>query len=110
MVLNGGTLNITGNTSSTRGFILGVAGGTFQVAGNKSVMLTGTISGAGSLTKTDTGTLVVAAANNYSGNTTVAAGKLSIAADDRLGDPNALLTLAGGTLQRSTYCERMRRS
>ena len=99
VVLNGGTLNITGNTSSTRGFILGVAGGTFQVAGNKSVMLTGTISGAGSLTKTDTGTLVVAAANNYSGNTTVADGKLSIAADDGLGDPNALLTLAGGTLQ-----------
>jgi fibronectin-binding autotransporter adhesin len=55
-----------------------------------------TIDGAGSLTKTGVGTLVLATANSYQGGTTVNAGTLSISNDNQLG--LNVLTIGAGTL------------
>ncbi|MBN2578953.1 MAG: autotransporter-associated beta strand repeat-containing protein [Pirellulales bacterium] len=59
----------------------------------------GAITG-GSLTKSSTGTLVLAAANAYPGGTTVNGGLLIVqGGDNRLGSAGGSLTLNGGTLQ-----------
>ncbi|MGA7438815.1 MAG: autotransporter-associated beta strand repeat-containing protein [Luteibacter sp.] len=74
----GGTLEYTGATTTTdRGFTLGTGGG--QVAVDQaSTMVTdsGTVIGAGGLTKNGAGTLLLSGANTYTGGTTVAAGTL----------------------------------
>ncbi len=48
----------------------------FGVASGQSDTLTGSIGGAGSLTKTSAGTLVLGGANSYSGGTTISGGTL----------------------------------
>ena len=57
------------------------------------------IQGTGGLNKTDLGTLVLTAANTYTGGTTVSGGTLSIASDANLGAATGGLTLNGGTLR-----------
>lgn len=53
--------------------------------GSSSVNLNGSITGAGSLTKTGAGALVLTAPNNYSGSTTVNAGALNLRHAEALG-------------------------
>lgn len=67
---------------------------------------TGTIAGiigdgttAGTLRKIDAGTLVLTAANLYSGGTTISDGTLSVSSDANLGAATGAVTLDGGTLQ-----------
>ena len=76
LTFNGGTLQNTANVASARGVALGADGGTFQTTGN--LTLTGTIGGAGALTKTDSGTLLLTGNNTYGGGTTIAAGTLQL--------------------------------
>ena len=83
--LGSGSLNITGGslTAATGALtvaspiVLSAAGsnGTFNTSGS-SITLAGQISGAGGLTKVGSSTLVLAAANTYTGGTTVAQGTL----------------------------------
>jgi len=58
-----------------------------------------TIRGNQGLRKDDYGTLVLTAANLYTGGTTVARGTLAVADDRSLGDASGGLTLDGGTLR-----------
>ncbi|NCV44900.1 MAG: hypothetical protein EBW15_08975, partial [Actinobacteria bacterium] len=60
-------------------------GTTFAYASSANQTLSGVISGAGAVTKSSTGTLTLAAANSYTGTTTVSAGTLSVADASALG-------------------------
>jgi len=71
---------------------------TVSTALGTALSISGPISGSKSLTKNGTGTLTLAAAPAYSGNTTVNAGTLTYAVDSgtpTIG-PDALLTIAAG--------------
>ena len=57
------------------------------------------ITGPGGIEKIGVGTIVLAAANSYSGGTTITAGTLSISADANLGAASGGLTFNGGTLE-----------
>jgi len=73
---NGGIFTINAN----RGITLAGTGGTLQVGYGTLARLTvgGPISGVGSLTKTDSGDLVLNGTNTYPGGTTISGGALSI--------------------------------
>ena len=99
-ILNGGTLRIAGSqTNTNRALTLGSAGGvidtpvTFQISGG--------ITGSGALTKTGSGTLILASANTHSGGTILQAGTLVLASDtaNTSGLGSGGLTLQGGTLR-----------
>lgn len=75
--LNGGTLRITGTDSTSNKINLQSSGGMIDVpAAANTFTITSVIGGAGQLTKAGPGTLALTAANTYSGNTTVSAGKM----------------------------------
>jgi len=74
--LDGGTLRNSADVTSGRTVTLGAGGGTFQTIGD--LTLGGAIGGAGSLTKTGAGTLLLAADNTYGGTTTIASGTLQL--------------------------------
>lgn len=83
LTLNGGTLGAFGSfviDDANRGITLGERGGTFSVEGSSSLTIANVITGPGSLTKTgSTGTLVLSAANTYTGDTFVTEGTLNVA-------------------------------
>jgi autotransporter-associated beta strand protein len=77
-ISSGATLQYTGSTAATdRTITLNSGGGTIEVT-NAGTKLTSSaqIGGAGGLTKTGSGTLVLTANNNYSGGTTINGGTL----------------------------------
>ncbi|MBE1159678.1 autotransporter-associated beta strand repeat-containing protein [Dyella acidiphila] len=90
---SGGALEYTGATNTTdRGFTLGTGGG--QVAVDQAATTltdSGTVIGAGGLTKNGAGTLVLSGANTYTGGTIVNAGTL------QAGSAQAFGGQAGGT-------------
>ncbi|WP_448191403.1 beta strand repeat-containing protein [Azospirillum sp. sgz301742] len=95
IVLNGGTLDITGATTLSQSILLGASHGT--VSNSAAVTLSGVISGTGyNLTKTGTGTLTLSGTNTYTGTTTINAGSVSISAGNKIG--SGAITLNGGTL------------
>ena len=59
----------------------------------------GVISGAGGITKTGAGTVVLSADNTYAGGTTISAGALQAATDVKLGAASGGLAFDGGTLR-----------
>jgi len=73
-------------------------------AGTNAVFVTGVISGPGGITKAGTGTVVLAASNTYTGQTTVAAGTLRLAASDRISDASGL-RFTGGTFDTAGFSE-----
>jgi fibronectin-binding autotransporter adhesin len=80
---DGGTLENTAAFTSNRAVTLDAAGGTFEATAD--LTLTGLVSGTGALTKDGAGTLVLTATNNYTGNTTIAAGTLQLGAGGTTG-------------------------
>ena len=87
LTLNGGTLQTTANMTlnSNRGVTLGASGGTLDVNPSATLTYGGIIAGSGSLTKTDSGTLVLSGANTYTGATNINAGILNIQSAGALG-------------------------
>ena len=77
-----------------------VIGGTFNYNSTASQTLSGTLSGAGPLRVSNSGTLVLTHANTYTGGTTVSNGAtLCLSSDSGLGGSTAGLTLNGGCLK-----------
>jgi fibronectin-binding autotransporter adhesin len=103
---DGGTLD-TGTKSVTidRAINLLDGGGTFAVddaANNKTISLTGEVSGTGGLTKSGSGTVALSGANTYSGGTFINGGTVEITADNNLGASSGGLSFDGGALDTGT--------
>ena len=105
-VLNfsGGTLTANASLPIVLG-ASGSGGGMFDSAGS-SLTLSGTLSGPGSLTKVDSGSLTLTAANTYSGKTLVSGGSLvlgnSLALQNSTLDTSGSGVLSFGSLTAAT--------
>ncbi|WP_034374585.1 Ig-like domain-containing protein, partial [Comamonas testosteroni] len=103
LTLNGGTL--TNNASAMtidNAIVLGAAGGTFNIgggAGATTVVLSGTISGSGSLTKNGQAILELSGNNTYTGATNVT-GTLIASHANALGTTAGSTTVANGATVR----------
>ncbi|MDI3326177.1 autotransporter domain-containing protein [Pontibacterium granulatum] len=94
-VFDGGTLQIADSGEVTTDFTVNATNGTIDSNSNDSEF-SGTLSGAGGLTKSGDGTLTLSGSNTYAGGTTVSGGTVQISSDDNLGTGD--LTLDGGAL------------
>lgn len=74
---NGGTLRLSSAFDNARAVTLGAGGGTIETVTGSSTF-SGAISGAGKLTKTGAGTMILTGADSATGLTTVTAGVLQI--------------------------------
>jgi autotransporter-associated beta strand protein len=83
------TINVGGTTATP-------LGGTIDVAADKTLTVPGPISGAGRLTKSGSGTLVLAGSSSYLGTTTVSAGTLVV--NGVIGGTSAVSLSGGATL------------
>jgi autotransporter-associated beta strand protein len=120
ITLSGGTLDFNGkdqtgttlNVSIAASTLANTASGTLStytptainlttgltVNGAGNLAISGPISGAGSLTKSDGGVLTLSGNNTYTGTTTINAGTLMLGSDHVLGNATSTITLAGGCL------------
>jgi len=94
--LSGDTLTLVGSNGAAP--IIRVGDGSSAGAGYTTTV-NNVIAGTDGLTKSDLGTLVLTAANTYSGDTTINGGVLSVSSDANLGAASNALALDGGTLQ-----------
>jgi filamentous hemagglutinin family protein len=99
VTLSNGTLSASTGTSSLAGPVILAAAGfnRFDVAAGAELTVSGVISGSGDLAKFNQGTLVLTAANTYTGATNVNAGTLQVGnggTSGKLGD--GLVTVASG--------------
>jgi autotransporter-associated beta strand protein len=101
-----GSLTLDGNVNAANSatinapLILG-ASGIWDIASGQTLKLGGSVAetgGSQSITKTDSGTLVLGASNSYSGGTAINGGVVSISADNNLGASAGSVSFAGGTL------------
>ncbi|SFS15161.1 outer membrane autotransporter barrel domain-containing protein [Dyella sp. OK004] len=73
-----GTLRNTTNLNTNRAITLNAGGGTLATAAGTQLIANGAITGNGALTKSDTGTAILTANNNYTGGTTISGGTLQL--------------------------------
>src|SRR5581483_10399046 len=92
--VSAGTLQ--GNSASLQGNILNNSAVVFDQAFNGSYA--GILSGSGTLTKQNSGTLTLSGTNTYTGNTFITGGTLAISRDANLGSSAGTVTIAGATL------------
>jgi fibronectin-binding autotransporter adhesin len=128
LILNAATLQVASGYATTRNMTLGSASSTVEVNPAQSYMITGVISGTGSLTKNGTGTLTLTGTNAFTGDMTVNYGTLTVAgasgsalgttASITVNDSSTLLlgasnqisntapiTLNGGTIAKGNFSE-----
>lgn len=98
VTIGGGTLEFAGSFATSRPFTL-TGGASIGVTGANTATINSVISGAGSLTKANTGTLVLTGTNTYQGGTLAGAGVLEISSDANLGDSSGSLSIASATLR-----------
>ncbi|MBN8943521.1 MAG: autotransporter domain-containing protein [Rhizobiales bacterium] len=105
MIGNGGTLAVTATTTLAAARAFGISGtSTIDVAASTTTTLQGVISdngAAGSLFKSGAGTLVLSAANTYTGATTVDAGTLRMGAANAI--PAGTTLTANGTFDLNNF-------
>ncbi len=100
LTLEGGALETTASTTSTRTITLGPAGnGTINTDPGTTFTVDTLVTGSGGLVKIGGGTLVLGGANDYAGGTAVNGGVLNVSADANLGANTGPLSFDGGTLQ-----------
>ncbi|RUU04852.1 autotransporter outer membrane beta-barrel domain-containing protein, partial [Mesorhizobium sp. USDA-HM6] len=99
--LDDGTLHTTANITSARAVTLNTGGGTFETDNLTTLTLSGTIAGAGALTKEGAGTLVLRGTNDYQGGTFINGGTVDVQTDANLGAATGGVTFDGGTLRQS---------
>ncbi len=94
---------MTNDLSTAKTVTLGAGGGGIDTNGN-NVTFNTSLPGTGGLVKAGAGTLTLAVPNAYTGATTIRGGVLSVASNDRLGDPTvaAAINLNGGELDVTT--------
>jgi len=99
IVFAGGTLRSTASftLAANRGISLS-GGGTISTDPATTLTYGGIIAGAGSLTKTGTGTLLLSGVSNYSGTTTVSGGTLRIGVTNSIASTSAVTVAAGATV------------
>jgi outer membrane autotransporter protein len=107
LTFNGGTLQGTAifALDTNRGITLLSGGGTIGVTAANILSYGGVITGAGSLTKTDTGTLVLSGMNTYTGATTVNGGTLAAGAINTLPSQTALAVATGATFDLNNFSQ-----
>lgn len=98
VTIDGGILFLSDNISSARAISAGADNATIRVDAAKIASVSGVIDGAGQLTKSGDGTLILNGVNTYSGGTKLAGGTLSVSADQNLGDASSGLAIDGGAL------------
>ena len=98
--LNGGTLGASASWTSTLPMNVGGAVA-IDPAGN-SIGLSGALTGSGSLTEINAGTLNLSGSNNYTGGTTIVGGMLAVANSAGSATGSGPLTLNGGVLTAGT--------
>lgn len=96
--LNGGTLAISASNTSSNRIELQSGGGTVRSMGGSIVVMNGTISGPGHLTKTGTGVLQLTGNNTYQGGTTLKAGGSTVVTAPNALGTGAVTVEAGATL------------
>ncbi len=102
-VFTGGTMQFAGaGIASALPISLQGAGGTFDTNGNNAV-LSGMISGSGSLTKIGIGTLTLSGSSTYTGGTFVNAGTLQAGAVNALSPLSAFKVAAGAFLDLNSF-------
>ncbi len=105
LVINGGTLRLTGSqTNTNRNATLGASGGTLDIAtSGSSLQISGALSGTGRLTKAGPGTLLLASASTYSGGTIIDGGTIYLAGEtpNVSGLGSGAITINGGRLKMS---------
>ncbi|BAN47411.1 Ig-like domain-containing protein [Metapseudomonas resinovorans] len=104
LTLNGGTLtNFSTAMTIDNAIVLGASGGTFTIGGGSgatSVVLSGTVSGSGTLTKNGQAILELSGNNTYTGATNVTAGTLIASHANALGTTAGSTTVASGATVR----------
>jgi fibronectin-binding autotransporter adhesin len=97
LTFNGGTLEATGSIASSKTAMLNTPGGTFLADAGTSSILSGVISGPGSLTKDGLGEVILTGMNTYSGGTILSDGVLAVGGAQALGAGNVMVN--GGILR-----------
>ena len=100
---SGATTGITinngaGLTTINSDLLLSGSSQTIAVHNEAGLLINGSVAGTIGLTKTGSGTLVLAGTNTYTGTTTINAGTLSAAAPGALGGTSSIVVNQGGTL------------
>jgi autotransporter-associated beta strand protein len=114
VTLNGSTLQVNGNTTNNVRPFSVPATSSIGVATNVVARFGGAVTGAGGLTKTDNGTLLLAGTNGITGALTVSQGTLNTVGTNVLpavvtvgntGGVNAVLKVSGGSFQANKYVD-----
>lgn len=97
--LDGGALNTSADLSTGRWVKLGARGGIFDVDAETTLEVSGMLDGAGSLTKSNAGTLLISGAGNvYAGRSIILGGTLRAGGVDAFSPDSAVTVGRAGTL------------
>ncbi|MFC5610357.1 autotransporter outer membrane beta-barrel domain-containing protein [Variovorax soli] len=107
LAFDGGTLRTTASFATARATTLDVGGGTLETPAGVALTHAGVISGAGALTKSGGGTVVLAGSNAYGGPTHVTAGTLRAGTAGAFSPASAHTVARGATLDTAGFNQRV---